>query len=97
MVLAGERRPGLHRAGCESALPEGFLDALRVRGSDALVDGECLLQVHRGLAGGAVVDVAAADAFQGARFIQRRADVAGDGQRLVVIVAGLLAGSALGR
>ena len=92
MVLAGERRPGLHRAGCESALPEGFLDALRVRGSDALVDGECLLQVHSGLARVAVVEAAAADAFQGARFVQRRADVAGDGQRLAVVVAGVAGG-----
>ena len=93
MVLAGRRRPGLHRAGCEPVLLEGFLDALGGgMGSDALVDGECLLQVHRGLAGVAVVEVAAADAFQGARFIQRRADAAGDGQRLAVAVAGLAGG-----
>ena len=92
MVLAGGCRPGLRRAGCELVLLQGFLDAPGVRSSDALVDGECVLQVHRGLAGGAVVDVAAADAFQGARFIQRRADVAGDGQRLAVVVAGLAGG-----
>ena len=92
MVSAGERRPGLRRAGCELVLLEGFLDAPGVRSSDALVDGECAPQVHRGLAGVAVVEVAVADAFQGARFIQRRADVAGDGQRLSVAVAGLAGG-----
>ena len=32
-----------------------------------------------------------ADAFQGARFLQRGAEVAGDGQRLGVVVAGLVA------
>ena len=64
MVLAGGRGPGLRRAGCELVLLQGFLDAPGVRSSDALVDGECVLQVHRGLAGGAVVEVALADATQ---------------------------------
>ena len=92
MVLAGGR-PGLRRAGCEPVLLEGFLDVPGGgMGSDALVDGECLLQVHCGLAGVAVVEVAVADAFQGARFLQRRADVAGDGQRLTVVVAGVAGG-----
>jgi hypothetical protein len=74
-------------------LLEGFLDAPGAGvGSDALVDGECLLQVHRGLAGVAVVEVAVADAFQGACFVQRSADAAGDGQRLAVVVAGVAGG-----
>jgi len=91
MVLAGGR-PGLRRAGCEPVLLEGFLDPPGGGGADALVDRECLLQVDRGLAGVTVVEVAVADAFQGARFLQRRADAAGDGQRLAVVVAGLAGG-----
>jgi hypothetical protein len=93
MVLAGGRGPGLRPGGCELVLLQGFLDAPGGGvGSDALVDGECLLQVHHGLAGVAVVEVAMAGAFQGARFLQRRADVAGDGQRLAVAVAGVAGG-----
>jgi len=93
MVLAGGRRPGLHRAGCKPVLLEGLLDVPGGgMGSDALVDGECLPQVHCGLAGVAVVEVAVADAVQGACFVQRRADVAGDGQRLAVVVAGVAGG-----
>ena len=93
MVVAGGSGPGLRRAGCELVLLQGFLDTPGGGvGSDALVDGECLLQVRRGLAGVAVVEVAVADAFQGARFLQRRADVVGDGQRLAVVVAGLAGG-----
>src|SRR5215475_14483128 len=78
--------------GCEPVLVEGFLDAPRGGGSDALVDRECLLQVGGGLAGIAVVEVAVADAFQGPCFLRGRADVAGDGQRLGVLVAGLTGG-----
>jgi hypothetical protein len=36
------------------------------------------------------VEVAAADAFQGSRFFQRRAYLAGDGERLRVVVTGPL-------
>ena len=82
----------MRRAGCEPVLLEGFLDPPGGGGADALVDRECLLQVDRGLAGVTVVEVAVADAFQGARFLQRRADAAGDGQRLAVVVAGLAGG-----
>jgi hypothetical protein len=71
---------------------EGIADPLRVRGADALVDRERLLQEGGGLAVAAVVEVAVAGAFQGARFLQRRADVVGDGQRLAVVVAGLAGG-----
>jgi len=63
---------------------EGLLDAPDAGGSDALVDGECLLQVGGSLAGMAVLEVATAESFQGTCFFQGRADLAGDGKRLVV-------------
>lgn len=34
------------------------------------------------------MEVAVADSFQGARLLERRADVAGNGERLFVMVAG---------
>ena len=55
---------------------------------DSLVDRECLLQVRSGLAEVAVLQVAVADSFQGAYFFWCRADLAGDGQRPGVLVAG---------
>jgi hypothetical protein len=55
--------------------------------ADALVDGQGLLQVRRAFAGVAA-QVAAADAFHGPCFLRRRAEFAGDGQRLGVVVAG---------
>jgi hypothetical protein len=58
---------------------EGFSHALGGGGSDALVDGQCLPQGGGGPAGVAVVEVAGADALQGAGFFRCRADVAGDG------------------
>jgi hypothetical protein len=63
--------------------------------SDALVDGECVLQM-RGPAGVAVLEVALADSLQGACFLQGCADVAGDGERLAVVVAGLAGGRGAG-
>ena len=71
---------------------EGFLDALRGGGADALEDHECLPQVLRGLAGVVVVEVAVADSLQGAGFFRGRADVAGDGQGPDVLVACLAGG-----
>jgi len=83
----------MRSAGCEPVLLEGFLDAPGGgMGSDALIDGECLLQVGGGLAAVPVVEVAAAGSFEGAGLFQRRANVAGDGQRLPVVVAGLAGG-----
>ena len=76
---------------------EGLLDALGSWGSDVLVDGERLLQVVDAFMIVAVFEVAAADSFQGTCFFERCADVAGDGQRLVVIVARVLAVCAPGR
>ena len=72
-------------------LVQGFGDPPGVRGADALVDGQCLLPVRGGGAGVAVLEQAVAEAFQGACFLQRRAHLAGDGQRPGVVVAGLLA------
>ncbi len=46
---------------------------------------------------GAVLEVAVADSFQGACFLQGHANVAGDGQRLGVTLAGLLGGRGPGR
>jgi hypothetical protein len=71
---------------------EGLPDALGGGGSDALVDGQCLLQVGGAFAGVMVLEVAVADAFQGACFFQGCAEVAGDGECLAVVVVGLLAG-----
>ena len=73
-------------------LAQGFLNALRIRGADAFVDGECVPQVHCGLTGVGVVEVAVADAFQGAGFVEGCADLGGDGERLAVVVAGLAGG-----
>ena len=72
-------------------LEEGFLDAAGGGGCDALVDGKGLSQVRGAFAGVAVVEVAAADAFQRPRFLRQNADLAGDGQRPGVVVAGLAA------
>jgi len=41
--------------------------------------------------------VALACSFQGARFLEGRAEVAGDGQRLGVVIAGPVPGSGLGQ
>ena len=58
---------------------DGFLDSPCGGGADALVDGECLLQVRGGLAGVAVLQVGLAESFQSACLLQGRAKVAGDG------------------
>jgi hypothetical protein len=71
---------------------EGFLDALGAGRADSLVDRECLEQVCSSLTGVAFLEVAVADSFQGACFLWGRVDVAGDGQRLSVLVAGLAGG-----
>ena len=73
-------------------LVEGFLDAPRGGGSGALVDRECLPQVLSGFGEIAVVEVAVADSFEGAGLLCGGADVAGDGQRLGMLVAGLAGG-----
>jgi hypothetical protein len=68
---------------------DGLLDAPRGGGANALIDRERLLQVRGGLAGVAVLQVAVAESFQGACFFGGRAEVAGDGQGLGVVLAGL--------
>jgi hypothetical protein len=72
-------------------LVEGFLDAPGAGGADALIDGKCLFQAGGGFAGVAVMQVAVSDALPGSCFLQRRAEVDGDGQRLDVVVTGLAA------
>jgi hypothetical protein len=71
---------------------EGLLDAAGGGGSDALVDRQCLPQAGGAFAGVAVLEVAAADSFQGTCFLKGSMEFAGDGQRLVVVVAGLMTG-----
>ena len=78
-------------------LEEGFLDALGGEGSDAPADGQCLPQDVSAFAGVAVLQVGAANSFQGACLLERRADLAGDRQCLAVVVAELLAVGGPGR
>jgi hypothetical protein len=78
-------------------LEEGFLDVVGGGASDALVDGKGLPQAGGAFAGVAVAEMAVADAFQGPCFLRRDAEVAGDGQRLVVVAAGLAATGGPGR
>ena len=68
---------------------DGLLDAPLGRGADALVDRECLPQGSGGLAGVALLQMAVAESFQGACFLGGRAQVAGDGQGLGMVRAGL--------
>ena len=70
-------------------LAQGLLDALIARGSEALVDRQCLPQGCVGLAGAAVVEVAVADSFQGPCLLQGCAEIPGEGQGLGVVFAGL--------
>jgi hypothetical protein len=61
-------------SGCPHVMAEQYLlDALGAGCSDALVDTEGLPQASDACGCVAVLEVAAADAFQGARFLQRRA------------------------
>lgn len=59
---------------------ESLLDPLGVGSSDALVDGACMAQVTGCPGGVAALEVAVADAFQGARFVEGHAGVAGNSQ-----------------
>jgi hypothetical protein len=77
------------RCSGQSVTVECFLDAQGIRDADALVDRECLPEVCGASAGVAVLEVAVADSFQGARFLGGHGDVAGDSERLAVVVAGL--------
>jgi len=76
---------------------EGFLDAPGRGGCDVLVDGKCLFQAGGAFAGVAVAEVAVADALQGPCSVGESAEVAGDDQRLGVVVAGLAAIASPGR
>jgi hypothetical protein len=51
---------------------DGFLDAPSIRGSDTLVDDQCLLEAGGGFAGVAVVRVGLSDSFQGPCFLWGR-------------------------
>jgi hypothetical protein len=93
----GSRWLGLQGDGWQRVLAEGFLDSPGGGGTDALVDRECLLQVGGSLAGVTVLEVALAKSFQGACFLGSGTDVAGDGQRLTVVLAGLAGSRSPGR
>src|SRR5262249_7953860 len=69
-------------------LAERGPDAPGVRDPDALVDLESLPQERRG-PGRVLLQEALADSLQGARFLERRAEVADDSERQVVLVTGL--------
>ena len=73
-------------------LAQGFVDALGARGSDALIDTKCLAQAVQALARVPILQVAVGDAFEGACFLKGDADVAGEDERLIVMVAGLVGG-----
>jgi len=73
-------------------MTEAFCYAPGASGSDALVDRQSLPQVRCGLGGVAVVQVAVADSFEGACLLKGNAQVAGDGQGLSVVVAGMPGG-----
>src|SRR5262249_11089963 len=85
-------RIGLSGAFRQAWVAEGFLDAVGTRGADALVDRERLPQVCGSLAGVALPEVNVADSLQGTCLFWGRFDVAGDGQRPGVLVAGLAGG-----
>jgi hypothetical protein len=78
-------------------LLEDFFDAPGAGGADALVDRKRLAQVPNGFAGFAVLEVDLAKSFEGACFDERGTDVAGDGEGLGVVAAGLLSGRGPGR
>lgn len=82
--------------GLEPVLPQGLADALVAWASDALVDRQCPPQGRGGLAGVGVVEVAVADSFQGACFLQGRAEDLGYGQGLDMVVTGLAGGRGAG-
>src|SRR5215831_12535958 len=86
----GWRWLALGDGGGQLVVLEGLLDAPGFGGSDALIDRQCLPQLRGAFAAVAILEVAAADALQGARFFLRDAKVPGDGQGLGVVVAGLL-------
>jgi len=71
---------------------ESFPDALGARSTDALVDREGLTQAVQALVVVAVLDVGPAESFEGTCFLWEGVDVAGDGQRPGVLVAGLAGG-----
>jgi hypothetical protein len=62
------------------------------RGGYALVDRKSLSQARGTLFSGAFLEVCVAESFQGACFLCGRADIAGDGLRLGVMLAGLAGG-----
>ena len=82
-LCGGEREP---------VSAQGFLDAAGVGGFEALLDRLGLLEVGPGVGGVGVLEMAVADSFQCVCFLLGGTDVAGDGQRLAVVLAGLLAG-----
>jgi hypothetical protein len=81
--------------GRQPVVCEGFLGAARIGGSDALVNGEGPAEGCGAFGELASEEVAATDATQGARFLQRCAYLAGDGERPRVVVTGSVTGRGL--
>jgi hypothetical protein len=65
------------------------LHAPGARSTDVLVDLQSVPEVRGGL-GRVLVEEAAADSFQRACLLKRRANLAGDDERLTVVAAGFL-------
>jgi len=76
VVLIQNRVFGVFR---QARIAEGFLDALGTRCPDAPVNREGLSQAIQSFVGVAVLEAGAAGSFQGARLLEGRAKVAGDG------------------
>ena len=73
----------------EAWAAQGFPETLSRRRPDALVDREGLTQTIQAFAVVAVLDVGPTESFEGACFFWGCADVAGDGQRPGVVLAGV--------
>jgi len=63
----------------QARIAEGFLDTLGTRCPDALVNREGPTQAIQAFVVVAVLEAGAAGSFQGARLLEGRAEVAGDG------------------
>jgi hypothetical protein len=61
---------GLRSGWLEPILAQGFLDVLGAGSFDGLVDRECLAQMRAAFTAVAVLEVAVADSFQGASFLE---------------------------
>ena len=73
----------------QAVLVQLIPDELGARGSNALADRERMAQVYGGF-GRPLGQQAGTDSGQGAGFLRERANLTGDGERLIVEVSGFL-------